>query len=164
MMNQRFATVSTCLAVLQERGVEYELNGPTPIADVLTDADKKTIRETVFAMFRGGQVEMAADSKEKYADDAKMKVYVSGLVNNWIRKAPEFNNQVKYAAKHPGSRQGSGDAQIKEMKKLLSATQDPETKKVIEQHIAARQQEIKPVETGIDFDKIPESLRAKLGL
>ena len=163
-MNQRLATTSTLLAVLQERGVEYELNGKTPIAEVLSDSDVKTTQSTLFAMFRGGQVEMSAEAKVKFQDDKELKKYISGLVSNWVRKAPEFNNGQAYAPKNPGSRAGQGDSQIKEMKKLLSATTDPQTRKVIEQHIAARQEEIKPVETGVDFDKIPEALRAKLGL
>ena len=163
-MNQRKATCSTLLAVLQERGYEYELNGVTPISEVLTEADKKVVRDTLFSMFRSGQVEMSDEAKVKYSDDGKLKTYISGLVNNWIRKAPEFNADQSYVPKNPGSRQGQGDSQIKEMKKLLSATSDAETKKVIESHIAARLEEIKPLETGIDFDKIPESLRAKLGL
>jgi hypothetical protein len=164
MLSQRKATVSTILAVLEERGVKYELNGVTPIDEVLTDADKKSIRDAMFAMFRGGQVEMSEESKPRYQDDAQLKSYVSGLVNNWIRKAKEFNNGSVYVPKNPGSRVGSGDAQIKEMKKLLSVTTDATVKATIEAAITARQQEIKPLETMIDFDKLPQSLRDKLNI
>jgi hypothetical protein len=159
-MNQRNATVNTILSVLKERGVEYELNGPTPISEVLTETDKKTIREIVFAGFRSGEIDMAADSKEKHQDDKLMKNYVSGLVNNWIRKAPEFNGDVKYESKNKGSRQGSGDEQIKEMKKLLNATTDQTTKSVIQSAINDRLAEIKPSSVvEIDTSKLPESLR-----
>jgi uncharacterized protein YqgV (UPF0045/DUF77 family) len=158
MMNQRKATVSTILAVLEERGVTYELNGETPISEVLTDSDKKTIRDAVFAMFRNGQVEMSDEAKVKYQDDTQLKSYVSGLVNNWIRKAPEFNGGTTYQPKNPGSRAGSGDEQIKEMKKLLAATQDPEAKAQIEEAIAARQAELKP-KVEVDYSKLPDSLR-----
>jgi hypothetical protein len=164
MMSQRKATVSTILAVLEERGVKYELNGSTPVDQVLNDADKKTIRDSLFAMFRGGQIEMAEESKARYQDDKELKAYVSGLVNNWIRKAKEFNNGTAYIPKNPGSRAGAGDEQIKEMKKLLSLTTDPATKATIEAAIADRQVEIKPLETGIDFDKLPQSLRSKLNI
>ena len=163
-MNQRKATCSTVLAVLEERGVNYELNGVTTVSEVLTEADKKAVRDTLFSMFRGNQVEMSDEAKIKYEDDKALKSYISGLVNNWIRKAPEFNNNQAYVAKNPGSRAGSGDVQIKEMKKLLNVTKDETAKKEIQSCIDARIQEIKPVETNIDFDKIPESLRAKLGL
>jgi hypothetical protein len=163
-MNQRLATTSTLIAILQERGVEYELNGVTPIKDVLTDADKKVAQSTLFAMFRGNQVEMTADAKKKYADDKELKKYVGGLVSNWVNKAPEFNCGNKHEFKNPGSRKGQGDSQIKEMKKLLGKTTSEADRKMIESHIAKRQEEIKPMETGIDFDKLPQSLKDKLGL
>jgi hypothetical protein len=158
-MNQRFATCSTLIAVLQERGVEYELNGEVCIKDVLTKADKEVVASTLFAMFRGGQIDMTADAKKKYADDKEMKKYVSGLISNWVAKAPEFNNGNKHEFKNPGSRKGAGDSQIKEMKKLLDQVTDEETRKTIEAHITKRQEEIKPTQTAIDSSKLPESLR-----
>lgn len=162
-MNQRKATVSTIIAVLEERGVSYELNGPTPISDVLNDSDKKSVRETLFTMFRDDQVEMSDEAKIKYSDDSDLKSYISGLVNNWIRKAPEFNAGGKYTPKNPGSRAGSGDEQIKEMKKLLAQTQDPEVKEAVQEAIDARIAELKPT-IEVDYSKLPEELKAKLGL
>ena len=159
-MNQRKATVSTILAVLENRGVNYELNGEIAVDEVLTDKDREEVKNTLFAMFRAGQVEMAEDSKEKYADDSKMKGYISGLVNNWIRKAKEFNGGNAYVPKNPGSRQGSGDEQVREMKKLLSQTTDPSKKQLIQAAIDARIAEIKPSQVvTIDASKLPEHLR-----
>ena len=159
-MNQRTATCNTILSVLSARGVTYELNGPTPIADVLTDKDKETIRDVLFAGFRKGEIEMSADSKAKYAEDKELKKYVSGLANNWIRKAPEFNNDQAYQAKNPGSRAGSQDEQVKNMKALLSQTTDPTHRKMIQDALDARIAEIKPSKVvEVDFSKIPESLR-----
>lgn len=159
-MNQRKATCSTILAVLEERGVKYEQNGQTPISEVLTDKDRADVCSALFAMFRGNQVEMSDEAKEKYKDDKALKNYITGLVSNWVRKAPEFNAGGKYTPKNPGSRAGQGDEQVKEMKKLLSQTSDPETKAVIEKAIADRVAEIKP-ETSVEIDasKLPESLR-----
>lgn len=159
-MSQRTATVQACLNVLKERGVTFELNGPTNIGDVLTDGDKAKIRDIVFAGFKTGMIEMAEESKQKYSDDKALKSYVSGLVNNWIRKAPEFNGAQKYQAKNPGSRAGSQDEQIKEMKKLLSATTDPRIKATIQAEIDNRQAEIMFASAPqIDVSKLPESLR-----
>lgn len=164
-MNQRKATVSTIISVLSARGVNYELNGSSPVSEVLTDADKKTVRDTLFSMFRKGEVEMAEESKEKYKDDDALKVYIGGLVNNWIRKAKEFNGGLAYVPQNPGSRAGSGDDQIKEMKKLLKVTTDAAARASIQAEIDKRVEEIKPSpETNIDFDKLPESLKAKLGI
>lgn len=160
-MNQRDATCNALISVLADRGVNYEENGPTPISDVLTADDKATVRSILFTQFRAGKI----DYKNSVPSDDKVLMnYISGLVNNWIRKAPEFNCNTVYHAKNPGSRQGSGDEMIKEMKKLLSVTTDAEAKAVIAEAIAARQAEIKPTTVTVDVSKIPEHLRKALGL
>lgn len=165
MLNQRQATVSTIINVLKERGVNYELNGAVSVSEVLTDSDKQKVRDQLFHMFRAGKVQYSVEFASKVNDDKELKSYISGLTNNWIRKATEFNSGTKYQAKNPGSRQGSSDDQIKEMKLLLSVTTDPEARKLIEKAIEARISEIKPEKkTSIDLDKIPEALRAQLGL
>lgn len=157
-MNQRQATVSTILAVLSDRGVTYELNGETSMADTLNSDDKAKIRSILFTMFRAGKIDYRPDFQAKVNDDKALKEYVSGLVNNWIRKAPEFNSDTTYKAKNPGSRSGSGDEQIKAMKQLLAITTDPEAKQAIEQAIADRQAELKPT-VEINVSALPESLR-----
>lgn len=160
MMNQRTATVQTILSVLQDRGVSYELNGETSMSDVLTETDRAKVREIVFAGFRSGKIEMSEEGKAKYAEESALKAYVSGLVNNWIRKAPEFNGGNKYVAKNPGSRQGSGDEQIREMRKLLGQTTDPTKKQIIQSAIDKRKSEILADKApAIDVSKLPEHLR-----
>lgn len=159
-MTQKKAVVSIILSTLSARGVNYELGGSVAVNDVLTDADKTTIRDFLFAGFRKGEIEMKADAKAKAGDDSYLKSYVSGLLNNWVRKEKEFNCGNTYKAKNPGSRAGSGDEQVKEMKKLLNQVTDPQQKATIQSAIDARMSEIKPsVKTEIDFSKIPESLR-----
>jgi hypothetical protein len=162
IMNQREATVNCILSVLEERGVEYELNRSRPIADVLNPDDKKNIRSILFTMFQQGKIDFKDTSR--LSDTKYMTDYISGLVNNWIRKAPEFNGNAKYEAKNPGSRAGSGDEQIREMKKLLSTVTDQATKDLIQSHIDARVAEIKPATVSVNYDAIPADLRAKLGL
>ena len=161
-MNQRDATCNALISVLADRGVNYEENGPTPISEVLTSDDKTKVRAMLFTAFRSGKIDFK--SPEKLSDDKYLKDYISGLVNNWIRKAPEFNCDTVYHAKNPGSRQGSGDEMIKEMKKLLSVTTDAEAKQVIAEAIARRQAEIKPTTVTVNVDVLPAELRAKLGL
>jgi hypothetical protein len=157
-MNQRDATCNTLLSVLTDRGVSYELNGETPISEVLNSEDKAKARTILFAMFKAGKVDYRADFQAKVDDDKELSKYISGLVNNWIRKAPEFNNDTTYKAKNPGSRTGSGDEQIKAMKSLLAITTDPEAKQAIEEAIAERQEALKP-KVEIDVNALPESLR-----
>jgi hypothetical protein len=155
-MNQREATVNCILSVLEERGINYELNGSTPISDVLTSDDKKQVRTILFTMFQQGKIEFK--DKSRLSDSKYMNDYISGLVNNWIRKAPEFNSNTKYQAANPGSRQGIQDEQVREMKKLLATVADQATRDVIQSHIDARLAEIKP-KVQVDLSLIPESLR-----
>jgi hypothetical protein len=162
IMNQRDATCNALISVLADRGVNYEENGSTPISEVLNADDKTKVRAMLFIAFRKGDIDFK--SPEKLSDDKYLKDYISGLVNNWIRKAPEFNCDTVYHAKNPGSRQGSGDEMIKEMKKLLSVTTDAEAKQAIQEAIATRQAELKPTTVSVDVSKIPEHLRALLGL
>jgi hypothetical protein len=164
-VNQRQATVNTILAVLNERGVDYELNGPTPISQVLTDSDKAQVREILFNQFRSGQVEYKSSFQAKVDDDSELKKYISGLVNNWIRKAKEFNSGNTYKAKNPGSRAGSQDPEVKEMRKLLSVTTDPEARAMIQEAIDSRVAELKAHknQVTIDVNQLPEHLRHLIG-
>lgn len=165
MKNQKQATVQTILSVLKESGINYELNGETPVSEVLTDSHKAKIRDILFMGFKNKQISYSEDFQSKVDDDTELKKYVSGLLNNWIRKAPEFNNSQKYQAKNPGSRAGSQDEQIKEMKKLLSITSDPKAKESIQAAINDRLAAIKPTkEVSVNLDVIPAELREKLGL
>ena len=165
-VNQRTACVNTILSVLEDNGVSYELNGEICVNEVLTDPMKLNVREILFTSFRSGNVEYKASFQAKVNDDSELKKYISGLLNNWIRKAKEFNNGQAYKAKNPGSRAGSQDTKVKEMRKLLSVTTDPNAKVMIEAAIAERVATIK-AETNtveIDYDALPEALRAQLGL
>ena len=81
-----------------------------------------------------------------------------GLVNNWLRKDGRLNGGVKYTAKNPGSRSGSGDEAIRAMKTLLSVTTDASAKLEIQAAIEARQAELKP-KVEVNVAALPESLR-----
>lgn len=166
MKNQREATVNAILSVLEERGVSYELNGSTSISEVLTSEDKKKVQSILSTGFNNGEIEMSEEAKAKYVGNtSEMNKYVSGLINNWVRKFPAFNSGSKYETKNPGSRQGASDAQVKEMKKLLSITTDEKTKATIQEAIDKRLAEIKPEKkVEVNLDAIPAELRAQLGL
>jgi len=164
MLNQRTATVQAILGVLAARDFEYELNGSTPISEVLTDADKKTVREQLFNMFREGEVSYKSEFQVKVDDDAELKKYISGLTNNWIRKAKEFNGGNGYVTKNPGSRAHSSDEPMRELKKLLvqvTATGDADAIAEVKSAIETRKGEIKPKSAAkpINVDALPENLR-----
>jgi hypothetical protein len=158
-MNQRQATVNAIMSVLSERGVNYELNGETPVSEFLTADDKKKVVSLICQGFLAGQIEMSDDGKSKYfGDQAELRKYTVGLVNNWIRKATEFNAGTKYEIKNKGSRTGSSDEQLKALKELLKITTDSEVRGEIQQAIAERMEEIKP-KVEINADALPAHLR-----
>ena len=158
-MNQRQATVTVLMSILSERGVSYELNGETPISEMLTKSDKDQAVALISKGFLAGQIDMSQEGKDKYfGDEKELKKYTVGLVNNWIRKATEFNGSVKYEIKNKGSRAGSGDEQIKALKELLKQTTDTEVRAEIQAAINDRTEEIKP-KTEINVSALPVYLR-----
>ena len=161
-MNQRQATVTAILSTLSERGVTYELNGPTPMNEVLTPDDKFKIVNVISNGFKNGQIQMSADAQTKYHIDSELRKYVVGLVNNWIRKAPEFNGTKSYVAQNPGSRSGSSDPQINALKALMKITSDTQLQAEIQQAISDRLEALKPT-VEIDVDSLPEHLRHLVG-
>jgi hypothetical protein len=161
MKSQREATVNTILSVLEERGETFELGGSVNISDVLTSEDKKKVQTILVTGFNKGEIQMSDDARTKYiGNTSEINKYVSGLINNWIRKFPDFNVGAKYQVKNPGSRAGTSDEQVREMKKLLSATADETSKALIQEAINARLAEIKPVsKVTINVDVLPDFLK-----
>jgi hypothetical protein len=161
MKSQREATVNTIISVLEERGETFELGGNVNVSDVLTPEDKKKVQTILATGFNKGEIQMSADAQAKYVGNtAEMNKYVSGLINNWVRKFPDFNAGAKYEAKNPGSRAGTGDEQVKEMRKLLKATTDSTSKILIQEAIDSRLAEIKPEsKVTINVEALPEFLR-----
>ena len=113
----------------------------------------KQIHEVVVTMFLSG-----VTVHSKTSDEAQIRKYVPGLVNNWLRKDKRLNGGGVYVPKNPGSRSGSGDESIKAMRTLLSITADAEAKAEIQKAIEARQAELKP-KVEVNEALIPESLR-----
>ena len=159
-VSQKQAVRNAIFSVLEDRGESYELNGPTAISEVFNSDDKAKAREILFTGFKNAEIEYKDSFQSKVDDDTELKKYVSGLLNNWMRKDKELNCGEVYKAKNPGSRAGSSDAKVKEMRKLLSVTTDPGAKAMIEEAIKARIAEIKPTKTvSIDASALPEHLK-----
>lgn len=160
MVSQKDAVTHVVMSVFPN----YQLGGEVVLSDIMTTEQKNTIKERLVAGFRSGQIQMSAEASDKYAYDSELKKYVSGLLDNWIRKNPQFNNGQTYSTKNPGSRSGSGDAQIKALKALLKTVTDSETKNQVQQAIDARLTELKPEsKVEINVDALPEHLRHLVG-
>lgn len=144
---------------------DYEFNGPASLQSVLTTEDKQKMKEFIVNSFLAGEVEMSAEGKAKYfGDRAELNKYTVGLINNWVRKAKEFNggSGFSYVAKNPGSRAGSGDETLKALRALLKITTDSDARAEIEAAISERTSEIKP-KPEINVDALPEHLRHLVG-
>ena len=138
---------------------EYEIGGETTLKSILTPESKKQMRALLFEAFQAGEVVYSKDPAN-LQNSTYLTKYVSGLLDNWVRKDKDFNNGEAYETKNPGSRAGSGDEQVREMKKLLKTINDESTKAKVQEAIDARLAEIKPESVvTINTEALPESLR-----
>lgn len=145
-------------AVLAVFGNDGKLNGAVPETKAWSEEQKRAVHGRVFLSFKTGETTKSSGGQT----DADLMKYIPGLVNNWVRKDLRLNGGVQYTAKNPGSRSGSGDEAIRNMKILLGAVSDPEARLAIQAEIDKRMEEIKPKAT-INVDALPESLRHLVG-
>lgn len=155
-MKQAAAVVNATFEVL---GNSFDHS--QPILSYITKAQIESVVDFVTTQILAGEVEFGA--KEKYDTDAKVRAYTKGMVNNWHRKSLQLN-PTKYEAKNPGSRAGSSDPMVREMKKLkaqLEAAGDLDTAAEVQAQIDSRIAEVKPTKAlpEINTSVLPESLR-----
>lgn len=129
-------------------------DGAVPNTTEWTAAQKEKVNAIVFHFFKTG-----VTVHKSNPDDAALLKYIPGLVNNWVRKDKRLNGGTTYQAKNPGSRMGAGDEQLKNLKLLLAAVTDEETKSKVQAAIAQRQEELKP-KANINIEALPPHLRA----
>lgn len=125
---------------------------------VISPEQRKQVNMILFDGFRAGEIEL-----DKDYTDSELKSYVSGLQSNWIRKDKRFNGGVQYQPKNPGSRAGSGDPQLKNLKVLLSTLTDDADRAEVQGYIDARHAEIAATKqtATVNFDALPADLAAK---
>lgn len=129
----------------------------------LTTEQRKEVIEQVTKGLASGEIDLSESAREKYDTDDKLrKQYVPGLVSNHLRKDKRLNGGVDYEPKNPGSRAGSGDEVIRELKKLMKVVTGEEERAAIQAEIDKRLAVIQ-AERGksieINRDLIPEELR-----
>ncbi len=150
-MTQNEAVVKAVVAVFGNNG---KLDGAVPETGKWTDAQKQLVHAMVLESFKSGECVKASGGQT----EADLIKYIPGLVNNHVRKDLKLNGGVKYEAKNPGIRAGTGDEAIKAMRTLLSITADPKAKAAIQSEIDKRLAELKPKQV-IKAELLPESLR-----
>jgi hypothetical protein len=134
----------------------------------LTSEQRKQVLDIISVQLIA-QGTMSTDAMAKYKDAAGIrKEYASGVLNNWLKKAPELNGNVKYEAKNPGSR--SKDSTMLEIKKVMAYAAQIGDADLLEQAIIEldkRTAELKHAKakvekmieaTDIDMSVIPASL------
>ena len=151
-VTQKQAVYAAITAVLKEAGIQFE--DGSDVSSYMSKERRAQVNSILFEGFRAGSVQL-----DREFTDTELKAYVSGLQSNWIRKDKRLNGNTQYVAKNPGSRAGSGDAQLKAMRALLSTLSNDADKAEVEAEIAKRVSEISKAKApAIDTTKLPEHL------
>jgi len=152
MMNQKDAVYTAITNTISPN--EDGVFSPTP-------EERKVVNQILFEGFRSQKISYDPEFEAKVANEKELRQYVSGLQSNWLRKDKRLNGGVKYEAKNPGSRTGSTDSVIKNMRLLLATVSDAADKAEIQTAIDARVAELKPAKATatLDVSALPESLR-----
>jgi hypothetical protein len=130
------------------------------VAVQLDDNSKAKVKQILVEGFKSGNIEIGIEKNEQ-----QLKSYVNGLLDNWLRKDKRLNGNTKYEIKNPGTRSGSGDEAIREMRKLLKTGLSDTQRAAVEAAIATRLAEIKPVkEVEINASVLPADLLKTLGI
>lgn len=157
MISQKDAVFQTVCAFLEENDRKYEEG----VKVELSRDDRKTCVTMLIAFTEAGEVEVKSEKAR-----ADLKDYWNGCVSNHLRKDLRLNGNVEHVIKNPGSRAGSGDAELKEMKKLLIKVKGTEHEEVVQKAIDDRlkviaEEKMKDLE--INEDNLPENLKHLAG-
>jgi len=143
-----------------------EVMGSTDTKNMSSDEQKQIL--DIIAVQLVEQNCVSADAKFKDVASLR-KHYVSGLLNNWIRKAPELNGGVKYEAKNPGSR--TKDPTLQALKAIVAqftADNNPNLPAAIEEYNkcldALNKAKAKTKVVEIDFSALPAETLARLNI
>jgi len=139
---------------------------------ILSKEQRKDVIDAITSGISNGEVEFSDEAKTKYTTEAAIRGYVSGLVNNWLRKDSRLNGNTKYEPKNPGTRAGQGDEQLKAMRALRKTfVISGDTTKLadVDAAIAARVGDIKttkkaPKTPSVDLSNVPDELKEALGI
>ena len=157
-VNQKTGVFNAVTSVLEQDSFDS--------ACELSKEQRAQVIEIVTEGFIAEEIEMSAEARAKHNTDAKMKTYTNGLVSNWLRKDKRLNGGEQYKAKNPGSRAGSGDKVIKELKKLMSTFTEQDQIDAVQTEIDKRLTSLKAEKAKsveIDMSLIPDDLKELLG-
>ena len=128
--------------------------GRVPPTTEWSNEQKVSVHRNILGMFLSGLVNKNSGG----SDEVTLMKYIPGLTNNWVRKDTRLNGGTQYVPKNPGSRTGSGDEQLKNLKVLLTMVTD-DAKVAVQVEIDKRIEVLRPKPQMLNIDAIPESLR-----
>lgn len=152
-MKQGQAVFNTLTSLyLEQNGTAFTNESPMTSKDF----DLAKAKAILVEGFTKGEIDISPDF-----DMTKITSYVGGLINNWMRKDLKLNGNVKYEAKNPGSRAGSGDKQAAALKALMKQIGEKHEKYTeVKAAYEARLAEIKPKsQVQIDANLLPDDLK-----
>lgn len=165
-MKQNDTVYKATLAVLEENGIEWD--GQSKVGPIIDSNNlKPQVVEIVTAAIESGDCDFSADAHNKYPTTKDKRGYVGGMVSNHYRKDKRMNGGETYRPANPGSRVGSGDDLIKNLKLLIKSGKLNEAQCAkAESEIERRKQELlaERSKVEINFDVIPDDLKASLGI
>jgi hypothetical protein len=155
---QKEAVYSAITNTLAEKGIHFEEG--SDVSSLISRDIRAQVNLILLEGFIAGTIEL-----DQVYTEPQLKAYTSSVQSNWIRKDKRLNGNVTYTAKNPGSRAGSGDSSLKAMRLLLQTEGLSEEDKIeIQSEIDKRVTElnvVKAKKVTVNFEALPESLRAK---
>lgn len=162
-ISQKDGVYSAVTAFLEEHNIPFE-ESSKPV--VLSTDQRKTIVMMLVKATDAGEL-----TRKSNKSGQTLEQYWSGTLSNWLRRDPRLNGgHENVQPKNPGSRAGTGDAELRELKKLMKQVEVTGN----EEHIAAVKEAIdartKIVEAerakkiAVDLSKIDPELLASLGV
>jgi hypothetical protein len=157
-MTQKEAVFEAVVNVVTNAGITFEEG--MNVAPHMSRELRAQVNQILVEGFKAGSIELDTEF-----DEANLKRYVSGLQSNWLRKDKRLNGSVKYVAKNPGSRAGSGDTQLKALRALKAHLESKgEDTGEIDSFIEKRVSEISTAKRPtIDVSSLPAELRKYVG-
>jgi len=155
-ISQKDAVYEVSMRVLEENGVIFEEG-----VDVLVDVIDRDIRSTIVSIL----VESFKEDKivmNKRHEGKNLRRYASGLISNWAKKDTRLNGNVEYRIKNPGSRVGTTDPMVRELRKFLKQVKGTKHEEDVKKELSIRLNSIRKEQVKdivINTNLIPDSIK-----
>lgn len=143
------------------------------VKSYITEDQKQQVIDCVTSSIMENGTKISDEAKAKYSDQKSLRRYVAGMVTNWFNKSPGLNGGGKYETKAPGTRKGSQDEVVKNLrilKKQLTEAGNTQGLAEVESALAERLSQLEAAKPRkakatkpVDESSIPEHLRDLIG-